>query len=133
MRTGIDRRTGKVLTDWEHCAQSIMTIVTTAVGSRTLARRFGSDAPGLQDRPQTPSAIMAHFMAIAEALRKWEPGFRLRQVKATRLGPDGVAGFALSGDFYPHGHLGDWSIVVPMRTLAGPVGSGLAVTLAGAA
>ena len=129
MRTGLDSRTGRVLTDWEHCAQSIMTIVTTAIGSRTLARSFGSGAPGLLDRPQTAPAIMAHFMAIAEALRKWEPGFRLRQVKATRLGPDGVAGFALSGDFYPRGHLGDYSLVVPMRSLSASVSPGFTQTV----
>ncbi|MGD0642173.1 MAG: GPW/gp25 family protein [Roseiarcus sp.] len=121
MRTGVDRNTGAVLTGWDHCLQSILDIVSTAIGSRVIARAYGSNAPDLIDRPQTPPAIVAHFSAIAEALRLWEPGFRLKQISATRLGPDGVAGFALAGDYYPNGHLGDYSIVEPMQTLAVPL------------
>ena len=121
MRTGVDRNTGKVLTGWDHCAQSILDIVSTAIGARTLARPYGSDAPNLIDRPQSPPSIAAHWSAIAEALRKWEPGFRLKQVSATQLGPDGVAGFSLEGDFYPNGHLGDYSIVEPMQTVSIPL------------
>jgi phage baseplate assembly protein W len=121
MRTGVDRNTGKVLTGWDHCAQSILDIVTTAIGSRVLARAYGSDAPNLIDRPQNPTSIAAHWSAIAEALRKWEPGFRLKKVGATQLGADGVAGFTLTGDFYPNGHLGDYSVVEPMKTVAIPL------------
>jgi hypothetical protein len=117
MRTGIDRNTGAVLTGWGHCVQSILDIVSTAIGSRVIARPYGSDGPDMIDRPQSPPSIVAHWSAIAEALRKWEPGFRLKQVAATRLGPDGVAGFALAGDYYPNGHLGDYSVVVPMQTV----------------
>ncbi len=121
MRTGIDRSTGEVLTGWAHASQSIMDIVTTAVGSRVLARAYGSDAPALLDAPMSPRAIVGHFSAIAEALRLWEPGFRLAKVTATRLGPDGVAGFALEGDWYPNGHRGDWSVVIPMQTVLAPL------------
>lgn len=131
MRTGLDRRTGKVLQGWEHCAQSIMTIVTTAIGTRTLARSFGSDAPALQDRPQAAGPIMDHFVAIAEALRKWEPGFRLRRIDVLQLGMDGVAGFRPVGDFYPNGHLGDYSIVVPAASVAVPLLASLTQTASG--
>ncbi len=133
MRTGIDRRTGKVLTGWDHCAQSITIIVSTAIGSRTLARSFGSDAPALQDRPQADGPIMDHFMAIAEALRKWEPGFRLKRVDVVRLGADGVAGFRPVGDFYPNGHLGDYSTVVPMQSVYVPLLASLTQTASGVA
>ncbi|MGO4872744.1 MAG: baseplate assembly protein [Roseiarcus sp.] len=121
MRTGIDRNTGAALTGWGHCVQSILDIVSTAIGSRVIARAYGSNAPNLIDRPQSPPSIVAHFSAIAEALRKWEPGFALKQVTPTRLGPEGVAGFALAGDYYPNGYRGDYSIVVPMQTVNVPL------------
>lgn len=112
MRTGVDRVTGAILQGWDECRQSIGVIATTAIGALVLQRDFGSNAPGLQDRPQTPPSIMDHFVAIAEALRKWEPGYRLTSIKVTRLGPDGVAGFALAGTFFPNGHLGDFGTVI---------------------
>lgn len=121
MRTGIDRATGKVLTGWAHTCQSILDIVTTAIGSCVLRRDYGSDGPALVDAPQNKRAIVAHFSAIAEALRKWEPNFRLKKVSAEQLGPDGVAGFAMLGDYYPNGYLGDWSIVIPMQTVFAPL------------
>lgn len=119
MRTGLDRRTGEVLTGWAEAAQSIGVIVTTALGSLVLARDFGCNAPALLDRPLSPPAIMDHFVAIAEALRREEPGYRLRKIGVERAGADGVVVFALAGDFYPLGHLGDWT-VVEQRALAAP-------------
>ncbi len=121
MRTGIDRNTGAALTGWDHCVQSILDIVSTAIGSRVIARPYGSNGPNLVDRPQSPPSIVAHWSAIAEALRQWEPSFRLRQVSATRLGADGVAAFALAGDYYPNGYLGDYTIVIPMQTVVAPI------------
>jgi uncharacterized protein len=116
MRTGVDRNTGELLTGWAECAQSIGIIVTTAIGSLVLGRDFGSDGPTLQDRPMSTPSIMDHFMAIAESLRKWEPGFKLRRIDVLQTGGDGVIGFAIVGDFYPNGHLGDYSIVETAQT-----------------
>jgi phage baseplate assembly protein W len=111
MRTGVDRKTGMVLTGWAHCEQSIGVIVTTAIGSRVMRRDFGSDGPALQDRPMSAPSIFDHIMAIAEALRKWEPGFRLRKVNVLDARPEGTIVFEQRGDFYPNGHLGDYSLV----------------------
>lgn len=111
MRTGVDRNTGELLTGWAECAQSIAVIMTTAIGALVLARAFGSDCPMLQDRPMTAASIMDHYVAIAEALRKWEPGFRLRRVNVREAGADGYLALEIAGDFYPRGHLGDYSIV----------------------
>lgn len=116
MRTGVDRNTGELLTGWAECAQSIGIIVTTAIGSLVLQRDFGSDGPTLLDRPMSTPSIMDHFMSIAEALRKWEPGFKLRRIDVLKAGQDGVIGFAVVGDFYPNGHLGDYSIVETAQT-----------------
>ena len=52
---------------------------------------------------------MQIFVAIAEALDKWEPRFRLTHVALTQAGPDGQFTFQLAGVYFPHGHLGDYS------------------------
>jgi uncharacterized protein len=68
---GINAVDGTVIEGWPSCQQSIAFIAKTEIGSLVLGRAFGSKTPALQDAPMTPPVIMAHFMAIAEALRKW--------------------------------------------------------------
>ncbi|TCR70525.1 GPW/gp25 family protein [Bosea sp. BK604] len=109
MRSGIDRATGKLLTGWDHCAQSIGVILTTRVSTRVMRRAFGSAALELQDRNATPKRIMQIYAAVAAALKRWEPGFRLKTVQLTQGGPDGVFVFDIAGTFFPRGHLGDYS------------------------
>jgi hypothetical protein len=108
-RVGVDRETGRVLTGWDHCAQSIAVVLTTRVGSRVMRRAFGSRLSDLQDRNPDRSTVLSAFVAIADALARWEPGFRLSRLTPVRLGPDGVARLQLSGTFYPRGHLGDFT------------------------
>jgi uncharacterized protein len=109
MRTGTDRETGRLLTGWDHCAQSIGTILITRVGSRVMRRAFGADVKALQDRNPDSRTMLVVFVAIAQALRQWEPGFRLTRIVPERVGADGVAIFALTGLFYPEGHRGDYN------------------------
>lgn len=108
MRTGIDRATGKVLTGWDHCVQSICVVLTTRLATRIMRRDFGSALKDLQDRNASPATIAAIYAAVAGALLRWEPGFRLRTMLLDRAGPDGVFAFILEGDFYPLGHIGDY-------------------------
>ncbi|SFD76256.1 hypothetical protein SAMN05428997_1534 [Bosea sp. CRIB-10] len=110
MRHGFDATTGKPLSGWAHCVQSIAVILTTRIGSRVMRRAFGSLVPELQDRNATPLLIMQVYAAVAAALRAYEPGFRLRTIQLSRSGADGIFAFQISGIFYPRGHLGDYSI-----------------------
>lgn len=123
MRTGVDRNTGKILTGWDHCRQSISVVLTTAVGTLLMARDFGSDVPLMIDRPSSEPQIAQITMACATALRREEPGFRLRRVQVTNLGADGIAEFDLAGDFYPNGHLGDFSVIEPVSGLIAITGT----------
>lgn len=111
MRTGVDWRTGKPLTGWAHCRQSVEVILTTALMTLLMARDFGSDVPHLVDKPANERTIAQFTMAVVTALKKDEPGFRLTRFSVTRLGADGVAEFEIAGDFYPLGHRGDFSLI----------------------
>lgn len=130
MRTGTDARTGMLLTGWDHCVQSIGIILTTRFGSRVMQRDFGSRLADLQDRNGTPKLIMEMYAAVAEALRRWEPGFRLRTVQLMRAGADGVFAFEIAGIFYPRGHLGDYTVSEERSALIGAGESGFRILVA---
>lgn len=113
MRTGVDARTGKVLTGWDHCAQSIGRCI--AMRFRTMLRRrhLASLVPVLQDQNADPRTIFEVYRALAEAINDpdgGEPGFNLQTVELVEFGRAGRFVFLLSGQFFPRGHLGDYSI-----------------------
>lgn len=107
--SGVDRRIGAVLTGWDHVRQSIAVILTTPIGSRIMRREFGSEVPFLIDRPMTDRVIVAVYAASANALRRWEPRFRLTSCRFVEPSADGSLGLALGGTYYPRGHLGDFT------------------------
>lgn len=113
MRTGIDASTGKVLTGWEHCCQSISRCIRTRFASRVLRRYLGSLVPLLQDANADPLTIFRVFVAIADALNDpqgGEPGFSLTKVELVEYGRSGRFAFLLDGDWFPRGHLGDFTV-----------------------
>jgi phage baseplate assembly protein W len=108
--TGIDRRTGKVLSGWPHVMQSLEVIFTTNFGERVLIRWFGSFVPKLLGENLTPPTILLFWSAICIAIETWEPRFKI--TKITPFGaPEGMRagqiGFYLDGVYMPRGHLGD--------------------------
>jgi phage baseplate assembly protein W len=130
MRVGLNRRTGEVLTGWDHCVQSISFIIRTRVASLVMLRAFGSLVPELQDANATSRTIMQVYAAIAAALKAWEPGFRLTKIQLTRYGADGVFAFVIEGRFYPNGHLGDYSVMEAKRAVLAANDNGLKVLAA---
>ncbi len=114
--TGIDRRTGRVISGWPHVEQSLSVIFATRFGERVMRRWFGSLVPPLLGRNLTKTTILRFWTAVCIAIDMWEPRFRV--VKIIPFGSaDGVRvgkiGFAIEGVYYPRGHLGDTSISVP--------------------
>lgn len=105
--SGFNRNTGQPLTDWDHVVQSIAVILTTPIGTRVMRREFGSEIPALIDRPLTDRVVLAVYVACANALRQWEPRFRLRRCQLIEIEPAGKITLALSGEYRPKGHLGD--------------------------
>jgi uncharacterized protein len=78
--TGIDRVTGKALSDWPHVVQSIFLIFTTMLASRVMRRNFGSAIPGLLGRNLTINTLQRFTNAIVIAIILWEPRFRVVRV-----------------------------------------------------
>lgn len=110
MRYGVDERTGKWLTGWAHCVQSIGVILRTRIGTRPWARSFGAAVKDLQDQNGVNPVLLEFARDTAAALDAFEPGFKLTGFELLDAGRDGFFAFELSGDFYPRGHLGDYSI-----------------------
>ena len=104
---GINRRTGKLLTDWEHVVQSIEDILTTMTLTRTMRREYGSDVPRLVDAPMNDLSLLMFYVAAAEALDRWEPRFELLEVYFVDVGAGGSTTLRLVGRYLPKGHLGD--------------------------
>lgn len=115
-RVGLDARTGRPLYGWAHCVQSIGKILMTELRERVQRRAFGSALISLIDKPQNEETIISFYMATAEALeprivegRQYgEPGFVLLRTSIDASEP-GKVRLLISGVFFEHGHLGDYS------------------------
>ena len=115
-RVGIDAKTGRCLFGWDHCLQSIITILTTELGERVQLRGFGSVVPNLIDRPQTTETSIDLYVATAQALEPrivegrqlGEPGFVLLRANVD-AGTPGEVKLEVGGVFFENGHLGDYS------------------------
>lgn len=113
---GIDAETGALLSGWDHVKQSLARLVTTEIGTRVERRDYGSDIPPLIDRPQNTETALDYFMAVAEAIYPrrindtWygEPRFITRRIYLD-MGTPGSVTLAVDGDYYPRGHMGDFS------------------------
>lgn len=99
-------RTGAALDGWASVQQSIATILATRLETRVFRRDFGSDLATLIDAPMTDETILALYVAVAEAIDRWEPRFELTQVSILPAA-SGALLMELHGSYYPRTHMGD--------------------------
>ena len=81
---GMHMGTGRAVADLDHLRQSISDILTTPVGTRLERRTYGSLVPDLIDHPDNNASQVRLFSAVASALLRWEPRFRLTRVGVQR-------------------------------------------------
>lgn len=74
---GMNAVTGKHVDGIGHLRQSIADILRTPIGSRVMNRGYGSRLFELTDAPMNSRTVAAIYAAIADALNKWEPRFKL--------------------------------------------------------
>lgn len=99
---GMNQNNGKPLEGLAHLKQSVADIFNTRIGTRVMRRDYGSDLPNLVDRPMNDELVVDMYIAIADALDRWEPRLELRDIAMTRS-PDGVTEFSLTADYLPDG------------------------------
>lgn len=81
---GMNRDTGRAITDAEHISQSVGDILRTPVGSRVMRRDYGSLLSAMIDQPQTPALELQIKVACYMAILKWEPRITLTSITTER-------------------------------------------------
>lgn len=95
---GLDRFSGRDVSESNHIAQSIQDIITTPIGSRVMRRDYGSAIFELIDQPQTPSVRLQIIAATVMALTRWEPRISITAVEIIDNGIGGKLQFNIVAD-----------------------------------
>jgi len=100
---GMNVNTGKALSGLDHLRQSISDILSTPIGSRVMRRDYGSRLFTLVDAPGNGNNLVQLYAAVAEALAKWEPRFKLARVWVSGINEEGQTTVSLQGEYLPNG------------------------------
>lgn len=100
MASGLNAKNGQTIEGIEHLRQSIQDILTTPVGSRVMRREYGSKLFDLIDAPMNQSTMIKMYAATADAIAKWEPRFKLVDIKVEAIS-EGKLSFTLQGEYIP--------------------------------
>ncbi|WP_394689051.1 GPW/gp25 family protein [Hoeflea sp.] len=110
---GIDRSTGRVMSNYDHALQSVEVILSTRIGSRAMRRQFGGGVAEILGRAVTPPLFALFQQLVATAIDIWEPRFRVRQIIPLGTAEQiraGHVGMRFDVDYRPRGHLGDFTV-----------------------
>ena len=105
MAVGMNRETGKALSDADHLRQSIRDILSTRIGTRTMLRDYGSNIPELVDLPINQTTIAAIKADMIDALNNWEPRMRVNRVVLTEVLSSGSFTFDVYLTYLPNGQV----------------------------
>jgi phage baseplate assembly protein W len=98
---GMNKVTGMRLSGVAHLRQSIQDILSTPVGTRVMRPDYGSRLADLIDRSLDDDLLIDFYVAIAEALKRWEPRIELRRVQAFQL-TEGRVSITIEGLYLPN-------------------------------
>ena len=80
----------------------------------------GADLVRMVDAPISPVTIIDIYAAVAEAVRNYEPRFKISRMKVLEASADGKLTVGIEGVYFPRGHLGDYSVSEP-KTVSVPL------------
>lgn len=116
-RTGIDARTGKVLTGVPHLVQSLEKIWRTRRGNMFMLLDFGHELRELLSEDLTPAIALLVYNEMVASAARWEPEYAITQLQFVSMTEFGSLGIRHAGIYYPEGRYGNYDQAVPL-TLA---------------
>ncbi|EPJ56349.1 MAG: w protein [Osedax symbiont Rs2] len=89
--SGMNVKSGrKIDSEFAHIQQSVADIITTPLATRLMRREYGSVLPDLIDQPLNQKTILRLYAAIAIAVIRWEPRYKLIALSINRQGSSAV-------------------------------------------
>ena len=119
-RTGIDGRTGKVLTGIPHLQQSLGKIWGTRIDTRVMRLSFGSNLRSLLSEDLSPSIALLIYNELYGSAAKWEPEYALTQLQLVTLTEGGKLGLRHAGVYFPEGRFGNYDLAIPLALQTTP-------------
>ena len=107
-RSGVDRRTGQIISGWAHCAQSIDVIWSTLLATRVMRLDFGSEIVRLIGRSMTPRVALELYRDMVSAVHRHEPEYRVVNLAVVDVGRTGSMTVRSRGVYYPEGRFGNY-------------------------
>ena len=81
-----------------------------------MRRQFGSELQDLIDAKLVRKNVLAVYSAVAAAIVKWEPRYRMLSGSIASASADGNLALTITGIYYPRGHLGDYTVAEDKST-----------------
>jgi hypothetical protein len=113
-RTGINARTGKILTGPAHLAQSLRKIWQTRLDTRVMRLSFGADLRSLLSEDLTPTIALLIYNEMVASAARWEPEYLITQLQLVTLQETGKLGIRHGGIYYPEGRYGNYDLAVDL-------------------
>jgi hypothetical protein len=113
-RTGINARTGKILTGPAHLAQSLSKIWQTRLDTRVMRLSFGADLRSALSEDLTPSIALLIYNEMVASAARWEPEYLITQLQLVTLRDTGKLGIRHGGIYYPEGRFGNYDLAVDL-------------------
>jgi phage baseplate assembly protein W len=120
-RTGIDGRTGKVITGIPHLMQSLGKIWGTRIDSRVMRLDFGSDLRSLLSEDLTPAIALLLYNELYASAAKWEHEYAITQLQLVTLSEGGKLGLRYGGVYFPEGRFGNYDLAIPLGLKTTPL------------
>lgn len=110
-RSGLDARTGRIITGRVHLAQSLAKIWLTRIDERAMLLDFGANLRSHLAEDVTGALALEIYDDLTSAVYRWEPEYRVVEMQFVSLTRIGGLGLRHGGKYYPEGRLGNYSLV----------------------